>query len=87
MTHPRYRTRAWRAIRLAVLRRDGFECQLRCSTRCRGIANSVDHTVRPEDGGDFYDLANLRACCTPCNSSKRNSQLAERARDQPSRKW
>jgi 5-methylcytosine-specific restriction enzyme A len=80
MTHPRYRSQAWRSVRRQVLIRDGYRCQLRCCAGCLILANSVDHTVRPEDGGATYDLTNLKACCKPCNTAKRNAQLAERAK-------
>ena len=51
MTHPRYKTRAWRTGARVGLRRDGYECQLKLPG-CLGLANSVDHIVRQEDGGD-----------------------------------
>ena len=38
-------------MRPRVLRRDGYECQLKLPG-CLGLANGVDHIVRPEDGGD-----------------------------------
>ena len=82
MTHPRYRTRAWRIVRAAALARDGYRCRLNLPG-CRRQANSVDHTVRPEDGGSEYGLTNLVSCCVSCNTSKRNTQLAARARRQP----
>jgi 5-methylcytosine-specific restriction enzyme A len=66
-----YGTRAWRAIRLVVLRRDRWTCQLRYPG-CRTVARSVDHIVRPQDGGAPFDLANLRAACVSCNTYKRN---------------
>lgn len=80
MTHPRYRTQAWRSVRRMVLIRDKYQCQLRCSKGCRVIATSVDHTVRPEDGGAVYDADNLVSACVPCNTAKRNRELAERAK-------
>lgn len=85
----RYKTSAWRAVRRSVLIRDGYMCRLKVAKRCRGWANSVDHTVRPEDGGAFYDPANLKACCVPCNTSKRNRELAERAKQtfRTSQRW
>ena len=78
MTHPRYQTRAWRAARKSVLARDRRVCQIRLPG-CLGVANSVDHKVRPEDGGATYDESNLQAACRPCNTAKRNMELAARA--------
>ncbi len=89
MTLDRYKTPAWRAVRRTVLIRDGYLCQLRIARRCQGTANSVDHTIRPEDGGAFYDPTNLKASCVPCNTAKRNREVAARARDAypTSRRW
>jgi 5-methylcytosine-specific restriction endonuclease McrA len=74
-----YDSPAWPAVRRDVLARDGHVCQVRLPG-CKVRANSVDHIVRPEDGGAPYDPANLRAACTSCNSAKRNSAVAARAR-------
>jgi 5-methylcytosine-specific restriction enzyme A len=79
-SHRRYATPQWRAVRLVVLRRDRYICQLRLSRRCHGVANSVDHKIRPEDGGSEYDPTNLQAACMSCNITKRNRDQAERAR-------
>src|SRR5689334_22920217 len=78
MTHPRYRTAAWRAVRKQVLARDGRLCQIK-RPGCTVIATEVDHRVRPEAGGAEYDPANLRAACKACNVGKRNAELAARA--------
>ena len=85
--HPRYKTRMWRVVRAAVLRRDAYQCQLRIDG-CTGLATECDHVVRPEDGGDEFHTDNLQASCKHCNVSKRNSELAKRARGYPPmRKW
>lgn len=84
---PWYSMPQWRQVRRAVLLRDGFECQLKCARTCRGVADSADHRVRPEDGGALFDPANLQAACRPCNTAKRNRQLAERARVAELRAW
>jgi 5-methylcytosine-specific restriction endonuclease McrA len=65
-----YHTPAWRAVRLVVLDRDGGVCQIR-GPRCEVAAGEVDHIIRPEDGGAWYDPANLRASCGPCNRGRR----------------
>ena len=57
-------TRAWRKIRLAVLNRDGWRCQLQIDGICTTIADCVHHL----DGkamGDNPDR--VVASCTPCN--------------------
>jgi 5-methylcytosine-specific restriction endonuclease McrA len=89
VTHDRYRTSAWRSVRRTVLIRDGYLCQLKIAKRCRGTANSVDHRIRPEDGGSVYDPNNLVSCCVPCNTAKRNQQIAKRAKQsfRTSREW
>ena len=63
---PRLRTPAYKALRLAVLARDGYRCQIR-GPRCRGWANQVDHLIPRTDGGDVMDPANLQAACDLCN--------------------
>jgi 5-methylcytosine-specific restriction endonuclease McrA len=55
---PRYRSRQWQAIRLYIIARDGGCVVCRATTRLE-----VDHIIRPEDGGSFFDEANLRTLC------------------------
>lgn len=61
----------WQRVRLEVLERDGYECQLRLSPRCRGIAETVDHLL-PKKLGGSDDIENLVAACIVCNSAKRD---------------
>jgi 5-methylcytosine-specific restriction endonuclease McrA len=76
-----YHSHRWRKVRRFVLERDGYRCQLRCSPKCRLIADAVDHVERPEDApGRAFDPTNLRAACSSCNTSRRNSELALRAK-------
>lgn len=75
---PRLHTTGWRTLRLLVLARDGWLCQIRgvgCSTQ----ATAVDHIVEPLDGGSFADPANLRASCRTCNSRKGGRFASARA--------
>jgi 5-methylcytosine-specific restriction endonuclease McrA len=51
-----------------VLDRDQHRCQVQIAGRCRGHATQVDHIRAISEGGDPYDMANLRASCKPCNS-------------------
>lgn len=53
-------------IRPAVLRRDGFRCQLRYADLCLGVASDVDH----RRAGDDHSLENLQAACAPCHRRK-----------------
>ncbi len=53
-------TRRWRRLRLAVLLRDGRECQ-RCG-KLLGYAE-VDHIKPVKQGGKPFDLANLQTLC------------------------
>lgn len=66
----RYSTRGtlWSKVRLVVLERDGWHCQIG-GPRCLGVATEVDHIVPVEDGGHRLDPANLRAACRPCNAA------------------
>lgn len=59
----------WQRIRLEVLERDGYECQLRLSPRCHGLAETVDHLL-PKKLGGSDDTENLVAACIVCNSAK-----------------
>jgi 5-methylcytosine-specific restriction enzyme A len=65
----------WAHIRLQVLERDGYTCQLRFADICIGKASEVDHIVQPE-AGVGNDLANLRAVCTPCHARRTGRQGA-----------
>jgi 5-methylcytosine-specific restriction enzyme A len=67
-TDRRLNTAAWRATREFVKARDRYVCQIN-GPGCMRYANQVDHVVARADGGDCYDLANLRAACSHCNSS------------------
>ena len=72
---PEFGTRRWRRLSKAIVQRDGGWCQLRYE-KCRSRATTADHIVRPEEGGAFWDPANLQAACVSCNVAKRNRLLA-----------
>ena len=59
-------TGRWKRIRLVVLQRDGYECQIQGPT-CTQTANTVDHILPHALGGDD-SFVNLRAACKSCNS-------------------
>jgi 5-methylcytosine-specific restriction endonuclease McrA len=69
MAQAPYNSMVWRNIRLRVLARDGYLCQIRLPG-CHVRANTVDHIVELADGGAVYAMSNLQAACTPCNTSK-----------------
>jgi 5-methylcytosine-specific restriction endonuclease McrA len=79
MPRPEYQTPEWKRRRKVVLARDGHRCQLRLP-KCKGRATEVDHIVNIDDGGSVLAFSNLQAACKSCNSAKRNSEVAARAR-------
>lgn len=56
----------WPRIRLKILERDGYVCQVR-GRKCTHAADQVDHIVPVIKGGSWWDESNLRASCQPCN--------------------
>lgn len=74
----RLTSRAYRALRLAVLDRDRWVCQMR-GPHCTGAATEVDHVVARANGGEVWDPGNLRAACRACNS-RGGAALANRRR-------
>jgi 5-methylcytosine-specific restriction endonuclease McrA len=65
----RYGSLRWKKLRLAVLNRDNYECQIR-GPRCRGAATSVHHVIPSSEAPHlFFDAGNLQASCSTCNSS------------------
>lgn len=85
-------TRRWRKLRLMVLERDGWRCQLPADgvgdALCHAWAAHVDH-ITPRAAGGTDDLANLRAACATHNL-RRGSGLprSTAARPRPAlRRW
>ncbi|MCU1494795.1 MAG: hypothetical protein JWO62_2559 [Acidimicrobiaceae bacterium] len=68
MAKPQY-DGPWRRIRLRVLERDGYRCQI-VGPKCRHNADQVDHIIAIENGGSWWDESNLRASCGPCNNGR-----------------
>lgn len=59
-------TRAWRAVRAAVLARDGNVCKIRIPGTCVNQSEPMHvHHTRGKAHGD--DPAYLVAACAPCN--------------------
>lgn len=69
-----YRSRAWRRLRLRILRERPW-CE---APGCDAEAKHVDHVVPIEDGGDPWDEANLQPLCHPCHSRKTAQDRARR---------
>jgi len=68
----------WAHVRRLALRRDAGTCQ-NCGLKAavgldmdeRGnTVMEVDHIVEIQDGGDEFDLDNLRTLCKPCHATK-----------------
>jgi 5-methylcytosine-specific restriction endonuclease McrA len=78
MATQRNNSRVWRNLRLAVLDRDRWLCQIHGPT-CTNVATCVDHVEPVADGGAYYDPANLRAACVACNA-RRGALLVNRQR-------
>ena len=64
--HKRLNKRLWARARWAALERDNW--------RCRGCGKAgvlqVDHVKPLQDGGEKYDLRNLRSLCVECHRIK-----------------
>ena len=67
-------TRRWRRLRLAVLLRDGRECQGKGCGKLLGYAE-VDHIKPVHLGGLPFDLANLQTLCRDCHQRKTAEEL------------
>ena len=57
------------SIRPAVLKRDGYRCQLKLAG-CLGKATDVDH-IKP---GDDHSMTNLQAACKTCHQQKSSDE-------------
>lgn len=59
----------WPTLRLEVLDRDGWVCQIR-GPKCIGQANEVDHVGNAND----HRPEMLRAACKPCHATRTGRQ-------------
>jgi 5-methylcytosine-specific restriction endonuclease McrA len=62
-------TAAWKQLRLRVLKRDHYQCQVR-EPGCTGRATQVDHIINTAADGAELDPDNCAAICPPCNARK-----------------
>ena len=58
-----YRDPRWQVARLRTLNRDNW----RCRTCGKAGVLEVHHYKQLADGGDPFDVANLRSLCRPCH--------------------
>ncbi|WP_019060974.1 HNH endonuclease [Streptomyces prunicolor] len=63
----------WEALRLQVLQRDQYVCQLQFGD-CEGQATQVDHIIAKNNGGTDT-LDNLQAACRKCNGRKQDKDV------------
>lgn len=71
---------AWQRLRRQVLRRDGYECQIRLPG-CFEEADQVDKIVPASvDPSLALDEDNCRAACGPCHRKVTARQAAEASR-------
>ena len=90
-----YKTTQWRKLRPVIYARDGGRCQVR--DVCDGTKvldeYDVDHIIPWNEGGSWFDPANLRTSCWACNRRRgtKRMQLAAKINRatfaQPSRDW
>ena len=86
-----YSSSSWRRVRLVVLERDGWVCQIRASG-CTLAAEHVDHIVPRGLGGHSLAPSNLRAACAKCNLGRPSPRVRADAEGElgvvgPSRVW
>jgi len=87
MTRPEY-NRGWPALRLTILERDNWQCQIR-GPHCKGKATEVDHIIPISEGGSWRDPSGLRAVCRVCHNGRkaRTLVIVDRTQSTPSRDW
>jgi len=66
MVRSYYQTKGWKALKAAVLKRDGYRCTVSgCGTA--HVLLNVDH-ITPRSKGGTDVMSNLRTLCQPCHS-------------------
>lgn len=63
---PFYKSRRWRSVRWAALRRDKMRCQ-RCGVHKRYGQGLTVHHIIPRNEGGGHHLANLISLCPECH--------------------
>lgn len=78
--HRRGYDAAWDRLRLEILERDNYLCQIgRGRPGCLVDATEVDHKRAKADGGTDHP-SNLQAVCGPCHARKTGAERAARNR-------
>ncbi len=80
-----YKTSRWQKLRMSVLLRDLFTCQMRGCGRIEADTSQLvaDHKI-PHHGDEalFWDENNLQCLCKPCHDKlKQKQERASRFRD------
>jgi 5-methylcytosine-specific restriction protein A len=72
---PLYRTKTWQRLRLAILTRDLFTCQMCGKVEGNTSQLVADHkTAHKGNLGLFWDEANIWTLCKPCHDSAKQSE-------------
>jgi hypothetical protein len=74
----------WPALRLRVLARDGYRCQVR-GPRCQGEATMVDHIIPVRLGGAWWDMRKFEGGLPQLHTARVYVGFVSRRR--PSREW
>lgn len=69
-----YHTRRWRLLRLRVFERDGWRC-VKCGAAGR---LECDHVKPLHEGGDAWDMDNLRTLCRACHIGRSRGKVVLR---------
>lgn len=78
------RTRRWKALRLEILRRDGFRC---VACRARGRLE-VDHIIPVRDAPVLsFEPTNLQSLCPPCHTRKTRLEIGHDPIHPERKKW
>jgi len=59
------------SLRMTILRRDGYRCQMCGATAATGAVLHIDH-ITPVSHGGLTNEQNLQTLCEPCNLGKSN---------------
>lgn len=70
-----YKTARWQQLRMEVLTRDLFTCQMCTRSEYRTNLLVCDH-IKPHRGHDalFWDMNNLQCLCKPCHDKHKQKE-------------
>jgi 5-methylcytosine-specific restriction protein A len=69
----------WKRIRLEILERDRYRCQIK-GPGCTGEATEVDHILPVSMGGAWWEHENLRGSCSRCNQMRNTKRTTTASR-------